>query len=295
MKKTHATISKLAALACAMWVATGAAQSPETQVKAPLSKEQLSRRLDSVGTLIDQSSAARQIEISGVPDAVAGRSQARELHRRAEEAYRAEDYPQATRLLNEASKKMFEAVRLAKPEEVLTEKKQRDYAARLDSVKALLDALKRIASEKGANQTEAVGKIENLVKEAGKIIGGDPDRGRMLLDQAYALARLTIESLRGGDTLVRSLKFATKEEEYLYEMDRNETHQMLIKVFVVEKMAAGNADPRLKSFVDKAEELRRSAEELAARKEFEGAIKALEDSTQELQRAIRNAGIYIPG
>lgn len=252
-------------------------------------------RLNSVGTLIDQSSAARQIEISGVPDAVAGRNQARELHRRANEAYRAEDYPQAARLLNEASKKMFEAVRLAKPEEVLTEKKQRDYAARLDSVKALLDALKRITSEKGANQTEAIGKIENLVREAEKLAGGAPDRGRMRLDQAYALARFAIESLRGGDTLVRSLNFATKEEEYLYELDRNETHQMLIKVFVVEKMAAGNADPRLKSFVDKAEELRRSAEELAAKKEFGGAIKALEDSTQELQRAIRNAGIYIPG
>lgn len=252
-------------------------------------------RLNSVGTLIEQSSAARQIEVSGIPDAVAGRSQARELYRRAEEAYRAEDYPQAVRLLNEASKKMFEAVRLAKPEEVLTEKKQRDYAARLDSVKALLDALKRIATEKGANQTEVVGKIENLVRQAGKVAGGDPGHGRMLLDQAYALAKLAIESLRGGDTLVRSLNFATKEEEYLYELDRNETHRMLIKVFVVEKTAAGGADPRLKSFVDKAEELRRSAEELAAKKEFEGAIKALEDSTQELQRAIRNAGIYIPG
>lgn len=252
-------------------------------------------RLNSVGTLIEQSSAARQIEVSGVPDAVAGHSRARELHRQAEEAYRVEDYLQAARLLNEASKKMFEAVRLAKPEGALTEKKQRDYAARRDSVQALLDALKRIAAEKGANQTEAIGKIENLVKEAGKISGSDPDRGRRLLDQAYALTKLAIENLRGGDTLVRSLNFATQEEEYLYELDRNEAHQMLIKVFVVEKMAAGNADSRLKSFVDKAEDLRRRAEELAAKKEFGGAIKALEDSTQELQRAIRNAGIYIPG
>ena len=38
--------------------------------------------------------------------------------------------------------------------------------------------------------------------------------------------------MRSGDTLVRSLNFASKEEEYRYEIDRNDTHQMLIKVLV---------------------------------------------------------------
>lgn len=259
-------------------------------------REQVAKRMVSVGTLIEQSSAAKQIEASGVPGAAALRGEARELHRQAGEAYRGEDYSRATRLLEEASKKMFEAVRLAKPEQVTGEKKKGDYAARLDSVKALLDALKRISSEKGAGKSESIGRIEALVRDAdAAVAGGNLDRGRTLLDQAYATAKIAIENLRGGDTLVRSLNFASREEEYHYEVDRNETHQMLIKILVKEKQAAGAVDPRLNVFMERAGELRRQADEQAGKKNFDEAVRIIEESTKELQRAIRNAGIFIPG
>jgi hypothetical protein len=98
--------------------------------------------------------------------------------------------------------------------------------------------------------------------------------------------------LRSGDTLVRSLNFASKEEEYHYEIDRNNTHQMLIRILVEERKAADDAIQR---YVGQAQQLRTRAEEAAGRKDFSDAVKLLEDSTAELVRAIRNAGIYIPG
>lgn len=279
-----------------MFAACAAAVQAQDPAAMQGPREQVAKRLVSVGTLIEQSSAAKQIEASGVPEAAAQRGEARELHRQAGEAYQAEDYAKATGLLEQASRRMFEAVKLAKPEQVTGQKKQQDYAARKESVDALLDALKRINTEKRASKTEVIRKIETLTQDANAAFAaGDVERARSLIDQAYVTARMAIESLRGGDTLVRSLNFATKEEEYHYEVDRNETHQMLIRILVTEKQAAGAVDPRLKSFVDRAGELRKAADQQAGKKNFDEAVRIIEESTKELQRAIRNAGIFIPG
>jgi hypothetical protein len=54
-------------------------------------------------------------------------------------------------------------------------------------------------------------------------------------------------------------------------------------------------DQQVQGFVAKAKELRTQAEAAAAKRDHAQAVKLLEDSTVELVRAIRNAGIYIPG
>jgi hypothetical protein len=51
----------------------------------------------------------------------------------------------------------------------------------------------------------------------------------------------------------------------------------------------------VKGFVDKATQLRTQAESTASKGDYVGGIKLLEDSTAELVKAIRGAGIYIPG
>jgi endonuclease III len=106
---------------------------------------------------------------------------------------------------------------------------------------------------------------------------------------------VAIEKLRGGDTLIRSLHFANKEEEYRYEVDRNDTHRMLIKVLLKEKMEQAAVQRRVNPSLKKADELRAKAEKQAAQGKYEDAVRTLEDSTKELVRAIRSAGIYIPG
>jgi putative heme iron utilization protein len=71
---------------------------------------------------------------------------------------------------------------------------------------------------------------------------------------------------------------------------------MLIKVLVDEKRATNpQLDQQVQTFVNKSRELRVSAEAAAASKDYAQAVKLLEESTTELVRAIRNAGVYIPG
>ena len=104
-------------------------------------------RLESIGKLIENSSAARQIEASQNTQAIAKRKEARELYAQAQEAYRKGDAQGATKLLDRAAKTMFEAVRLTE-QGVVKEKQRADYQSRLESVQALLDAYQRISAEK---------------------------------------------------------------------------------------------------------------------------------------------------
>jgi hypothetical protein len=267
--------------------------------RAPEDKEQLERRLNSVATLIETSSAAKQIEASGNPEAQALRSKARAMRLQADEAYKAGNYASASRSLDDAAKTLFEGVRLAAPEQIGAEKKKRDFDNRMESVKALLAAQKRISTEKrlGAKGTETSNKIEAQMREASALASaGKVDEGRALLDQVYVATKASIEGMREGDTLVRSLNFATKEEEYHYEVDRNDTHKMLVKVLLDEKRANNpSLEGMVQKYLDQAATLRVSAEGMAARKDYESAVKTLEDSTKELVRAIRSAGVYIPG
>jgi hypothetical protein len=255
----------------------------------------LTQRLQSLGTLIENSSAARQIESSGVAAARERRDNARLMQLEAGAALRAGDQAAAQRLLDQAAREMMAGARLARPDQVAGDKARRDYEARLESARALLAAQQRITAEKsaGPEARQATADIEARLLQAEKLAGqGDHERARPLLDGAYLQARVSIESMRRGDTLVRSLRFESPAEEYAYEIDRNDTHRMLIQVVQGDRP---DAAPRMRDFVERAAILRREAEARAAAGDHKTAIGQLEASTRELVRAIRAGGLYIPG
>ena len=94
---------------------------------------------------------------------------------------------------------------------------------------------------------------------------------------------------------MRSLQFESKEEEYLYEIDRYDTYRMLIGLLVDGQSKSEAMKSKISDFVAQAGLLRTQAEEYAAQDAHEQAIELLEQSTRQLVRAIRSAGIYIPG
>ena len=246
----------------------------------------------------DRSSAARQIESSGDSRAIDLRNRARETYLQAGAAFRAGELERASRLLPQASARMFEAVRLAAPEQVTADKLRSDFEARLESVRSLHAAQRRIAAEKPGTPgaREAAASVERLTVEARELAAADRiQEARQRLDQAYYVAKAAIGSMRGGDTLVRSLQFATREEEFRYELDRNDTHRMLIRMLLDDRRTNASVDAMVRRSLDRAAQLREQADDASSKGEFQGAVKLLEESTGELVRAIRGAGVFIPG
>lgn len=257
----------------------------------------LERQAQAVSTLLESSSASRQIEASGKPEALALRQRARSLLGQGQSALRAGDLAGAQQFLNEASRALFEGARLAAPPEDKAKRQRAEYQARLGDARPMLDAQRRVAMEKGgeAEAMALVARVEKLLVDAEARAPADPGQALALTDQAYHLSRAALGSLRGGETLVRSLSFASKAEEYRYELDRNDSHRMLVSLLLKEKRDAPGIDALVRGFLDKSASLRESAAGKAGQGDYDSAVKLLEDSTRELVRAIRSAGIFIPG
>lgn len=295
MKKLLQVLASAAVLSASNLVLAQANPDAAAPKMALPTKEQIERKIENVRTLLTSSSAAKQIEASGSAEAKAQRDEALAMHAQAEKALAAGKIEEANRLLGEAPKRLFGAARLAAPEQIVGDKKKRDYENRLTSVRELLGAQKRIGEEKqAADLKQTTESVETLVARAEEIAkGGDYVEAKRVLDQAYLYAKTAVTSMRAGDTLVRSLNFATKAEEYHYELDRNDTHQLLLKVLVEQQ---GKTLPTFaEKFLTTAADLRKAAEEAAGKGDHAEGVRLLEESTGNLAKAIRSAGVFIPG
>jgi hypothetical protein len=268
----------------------------EPYASIALTKPQLETRINSINLLIESSSVARQAALSVDPAASERRQRARDHLAQATAALKKGDLPKTAQLLNEATKEMFECARITAPKSVGDEKKRKDFSARLDSVSALRDALIRVSAEKNLDSrtSETIAKVDPMVLDAKIAAPVDIDHARALLDKAYSMVKLEVEALREGDTLVRSLKFDSKADEYRYELDRNDTHQMLVTLLLKEERKVPSVDTMVSKAVKEAARLRSAAEEARKKGDFDAAVDALEKSTDELVRAIRAAGVDIP-
>jgi len=253
-----------------------------------------------VEKLLTISSAAKRIDESDNTDAKKKQAKAIELFEQAKTAAADSNGERAATLLGEATKMMFTATRMIQKSDDSINKELRDFDMRLVSIDALCLAYRNISEEKGlgdSKQSELYPFVQERLSVAKKLKQQSRFKeGRKVLDEAYVAAKVAIEHLRGGETLVHSLNFKTHEDEYHYEIDRNDTHGMLVKILLEEKIKASDqVRKKIDEYMAKAKVLRLKAEKQADDGEYEMAISILEQSTKEIVRAIRSAGIYIPG
>ena len=255
----------------------------------------LAKRVAMVHTLLYDSSAAKQIMSNGSEPALAKRREAIRLYEAAEAGG---DIETRRSQLNQAVATMYEAVALVKNGAHGDEKAQRDFDNRKASLDALLAAHERIMDEKGKSQlhTLLLAEIEEDANMAESLLAeGNVEAARFHLDKAYEVTMLSVEHAREGETLTRELKFDTPRDEYAYELDRNDTHRMLVTVLLKDKLENEATRNRVAGFLEAADRHRETALEHADAGRFEDAISALEQSTAELVKVIRGAGVYIPG
>ena len=272
--------------------------SPIGNAYAQASQESVANRMPYIEKLLNQSSAAKQVISSSNSEAKRKRQLALELYQQANEKHGQGDYQAAAELLKQSTALMFEAIKLSIPTSLGENKVIANYAQRRESVVALRDAYNRISDEN--NETEHKRKVnaqlDQLTARADNLLReGQSSEARVEIDKAYHLLKVSIESIRSGQTLVRSLHFESKKDEYLYEIDRNDTHAMLISLLVDEKQKTDTMQRKIADFVAEAERFRQQAEAYAGENAYVQAIELLELSTRQLVRAIRSAGIYIPG
>ena len=259
------------------------------------STDELAPRIAMVRTLLFDSSAARRIVDSEDEPAKLKRQQAISVF---EEAIVPGDIDARKAKLNDAVALLYASATLVSDTSGSDQKYRQDLDRRQRSLDALLMAHERIMAEKGTadEHTSLLADIDADIRAVETLLSANKiDQAREHLDRAYEKTRLSVEQSREGETLLRELKFETPEDEFKYELDRNDTHRMLLTVLLQEKMKNERVKDRVHSYVEEADKLRERATDQASDQHFEEAITLLERSTAELVKAIRGAGVYIPG
>ena len=280
----------VAGVALAIGNVTAASESPATV--------DVSSRLVYVERLLTESSAAQKVDASDNPEAIEMKARAQAHFEKAKRLSESGDNDNAEGEMREAIRLMTAAARAANGDTKVSQKQTDDYGTRKESVMALAKAHDRIATEKGMKDMNRAlqGEVSAKLAASDELMAqGNGGEARAMLDETYEAVKTSLEGLRGGDTLVRELNFETPEDEYLYELDRNDTHRMLVEVLLAEKMEASPMRKTADGFIAEAGELRKQAEKAAGKKKFDEAIGLLEASTKNFIRAIRSAGVYIPG
>lgn len=251
-----------------------------------------------VCTLLTRSSAAKNIQSSGDPEVLVWFEKAKSYYDAALQDKLSSNSRQRAQLLRDAKQAFFQAARLAADPHSQQTLRNSNYHKRLASTRALLAALQRIVKEKnsGENYIDITSAIEQQLHNAEETFTtGNTGKAQEILSMAFLTVKDAVVNLRNGDTLVRSLNFSSPKEEYRYELNRNDTHKLLLTVLFRDKSTISASNSRVNKFVNEADVLRRQAEQQAQAEHFPSAIKLLEKSTQTYIRAIRAAGVYIPG
>ncbi|MFM9845839.1 MAG: hypothetical protein ACKVP3_01595 [Hyphomicrobiaceae bacterium] len=283
--------------AALLLVAVAAAQAQQTS-PAPATQESTHQKAEYLRLLTTDSVSARKIEDSGDVEAIANLETARDLVTEAHDDLAAGKIEVADKKLNDALRLINAETQRLSQDEVKEKRAEDLYNKRLKSVKQFLLAIGRVADEKGLSSSLAqqIEKTKQEVVEAERLARqGDFKNAREKLDAAYLATRADIRDMRQGDKLTRTLTFATAEEEYKYELDRNDSHFMLLDLAIAETQAPKSILPRIDKSREAAKKLRSAAEALSAKGDHAGAINSLVQSTDMLLKAIRLTGISLPG
>ena len=258
----------------------------------------LQDKLASVERLLSGSSVSNQVLNSDNEAAIQSYRLAKSLYDQAVSAAKEGEDDKAQELVTRSKTALFDAVEFANLQVGAKRKDKQDYETMRKSVSALMKALDRVSDQKGKHE-QNLALTEDLKKrihDADELYFHEYYRkGSDLLARALNDIKLAIREMRSGDTLVRSLSFSNVEDEYRYELDRNDTHLMLLDMFLDELPKDRQLDAKAQEKVLKAKKQRENAETYAGEGDYEAAIRELEQSTRDLIDAIRKTGAYIPG
>lgn len=161
------------------------------------------------------------------------------------------------------------------------------------TLESLLLAYGRLADATALREMTA--RVERLRFEADQAWhAGDFDRGLLNLKAAYHQLKQSIIPLRDGQTLVTTLTFETPRDEYLYEMDRHDTHLLLVNLMLERDPEDLAGEAAVRALVDESMRLHWLAHLRAEAGDYPQAVAALEQASELLIRLLRTSGFSIP-
>ncbi len=287
---------KIPVLAALFWAVSFF--TPYSFAAAEVTAEGLKKSLAMNESLLTKSSLVRNVKEVGLPQVSETLEKALSFHKIALKRLSKNDLTGSLKARDESLRLLMLASRLAHQATGFAEESSKaSYDKKLKSVEGLLAAHKRITdanSDSGTEKKLQQSIAELLVSSKKNAEQQKYEEAFSSLSKAYFLIASSINTQRSGQTLIRSLDFATEKEAYEYEFGRYENYQMLVNMMIDERKAF-KRDARTKPFFDEAARYQSQAEELAKQGQYTKAAELIEKASKSLVNLLRDSGVHIPG
>lgn len=261
----------------------------------PLTAQSVSRRLKLLESLIEAERTQTRLALSQDPQVQFHYRQAMAARDAAATSLAEGQLETASAAVGRGYGEMMLVLRKA-PDEAAIEARERERYEELSSrVLSFSEAYQRVAAEK--NDPAVFGLLDQtavnrLLEAADALAAHDNHKdANTLLERAAVQIETALRRARDRETLVQQLSFETPAAEFDYELRRNESYEMLVRLFEQQRRGAQGALRLLKETLERNEATRSDARALFAAGDERGAIILLERSSGEIARLLQMSGL----
>lgn len=250
-----------------------------------------SSRIAYADMLLNTSATAKRFEEVGSEEAKEALKGARELLENAQKAWAEGNDKQAEALAGLAMRKFTAATQLLPKTESAQKVMRERYAEMMEEIDSYLDWYDT-ADYISGNDKATVEKAKEGIATAKSLYEQKQyeKANNLLAGILNVVVEVSNRNMTASE-VVRSLDFATPQEEYEYEVGRNDEYKRLIPIAIDQKNPTGGRLMLIKRFAKQAEDTRTQADTEYANKDVEAAIKTLQASTDQYLKTLRMMGI----
>jgi hypothetical protein len=244
--------------------------------------------------LVHDSPTTKRIENSTDVEAKQQLERAQEMWQQAVEHSERNEYELAEGHINAGLKLMTKVSRKAKDEDRVKQARIELYKQVKEHVDMFVTAFDRVVAEKGEARVRKMldrEELDAIMSRAETAFdGGDLALANHLMRQAADMVDTALSDARHEDVLLHELNFESLEEEYAYEVSRNESYVVLIDLMQKKTARSESSASYVKTMIEANAKLRQQADEHASNGQLEQGIAILEKGTDKLSRALRVSG-----
>lgn len=244
--------------------------------------------------LVNDSPTVMRVIDSSDTDAINQLEHARHMLEQAQARYEDGDINQADEKITDGIRQMTTISRRFRDLDRVESARKQLFHEIKGRIQLFVDAYERVVIEKNNEIIDGLldrDNLNSLIEQAEVLYReGQLALANHALKQAADMVELTLSSARHQDVLLHELSFGSLEEEYLYEIKRNESYVMLISLLQDKDQVSETSIQYVKKIVSENEIIKREAESHAANGNKAMAISVLEKGTDKLTRALRMSG-----
>ncbi len=244
--------------------------------------------------LVNDSPVTKRIEASGDDEAKQQLQRSREMWEQAVEHNEEGEYELAEGHINQGLVLMTRLSRKVKDEDRVRQARIELYKQVKGHVDMFVVAFDRVAEEKGEDHVRGMldrDELDEIMTKAESAYeDGELAMANHLMRQAADIVDNALSDARHKDVLLHELTFENLEEEYAYEINRNESYVKLIDLMQKKSAPSQASTAYVQKLIEENAKLREQADVLVSEGNLEQGISVMESGTDKLSRALRMSG-----